>query len=237
MKKFYIILGFMCLLSLGCAGEYSRPEEIKVITVKKAKTVDVYFKALKADMIIAGGGKDLMIGKFSYFMPTNRTVVDYHERGETGSLDIYDKFFPAIGVYPNEKRMNLWKVILGNAVPFTGRVNLSQGSFQFDAADINIHRMELEFGRVNGDINLSKVWKESFYASVHLEDGELIFRIPSNMGAMIELEEEGLNVKVEGFKKEGLILTNDHYKKENSVIRLYIHSGHGQIKILTESVK
>ncbi len=237
MKNFYIILSFMCLLSLGCAGEYSRPEEIKVITVKKAKTVDVYFKALKADMVISGGGKELMIGKFSYFMPTNRTVVDYQERGETGSLNITDKFFPAIGVYPKEKRMNLWKVMLGNTVPFISRVNLSQGSFQFDAADIDIHRMELEFGRVNGGINLDKVWKENFYASVRLEEGELIFRIPSNMGVRIELEEEGLNVKVEGFKKEGLILTNDHYKKENSVIRLYIHSGHGQIKILTESVK
>lgn len=236
MKRFYTILVFVCLLSSGCAGEYNLPEEVKVITAKKAKTVDVYFKALKADMVIAGGGKDLMIGRFSYFMPTNRTVVDYHERGETGSLDIYDKFFPAVGVYPEEKRMNLWKVILGNGYPFTGRVNLSQGSFQFDAADINIHRMELEFGRINGIIKLDKVWEESFYASVHLEDGELIFRVPSKMGVAIELEEEGLNVKAEGFKKEGLILTNDHYKKENTAIRLYIHSGHGQIKILAESV-
>ncbi len=226
-RNILVVVG--CLLLAGCSKDFIQPKEVKVIDVQKAKKVNVSFDALKADIVITGGTQRLMAAKFNYFMPTNRTEVQYHEEGEEGGLVIFDKFNPSIGVYPTTMRLNLWTVVLNEKMPFIGRVRLKEGQLICDARKLNIERLDLELGKVSGRLDLTKTWTKSFYADLNVEDGRLLVRIPKDVGVRVELMDENQSITAEGFKRDGRILTNEVYQEEKPALRFYVHPGQGKI--------
>jgi len=224
---------FVCLIFfiLGCQGTFSDLIEYETIDIKHAKWINADIKMGLGVLLIHGGAKSLMNGRFDYFMPTKRPEIEYQEVKNQGNLSIQQSSRSSVGEFPIQGKVNVWKILLDSNIPINLNVAMDMGRSILNLGELDIRRLHVDMGE--GDVVINFLGNKIKNRMVTIDGGagNLTFKIPSDIGVKFTVDESLGDLDIKGFSQEGDSFINNLYKTAKIFLDINIYDHQGAVSI------
>jgi hypothetical protein len=219
------------LLFSGCAkqlrvGELrSESQSVKLGDTSPMK-VEISFGA--GDLEVSGGASELLEADFYYNVAELKPDVR-----QSGSTLVVRQPSPqglpdlrTISSYRNE-----WDLRLNQAVPLDLRIDIGAGASYLKLAGLSLSRFNLDLGAGTSTIDLSGGWAHDLNVRIECGAADITIRLPSDVGARVEIEAGPHPVQARGLVKNGEVYTNEAYGVSDVTLRIHVQAGIGSINL------
>ncbi len=212
-------------------ADRSMHHETRTVERQDAKSVDVSVQSGAGEVTVSGGSERLLDADFNYGYTHDSPQVEYKVESGVGHLNITeDGDHTHFGTSHNE-----WNLRFSNDVPLELKVNLGAGQGRFRLRDLQVTNLELHMGAGQVDVDLTGDRKSNLSVDIQGGVGQATIRLPSRVGVIAEAHGGIGSVNVSGLKHDGDDYVNDAYGKTPVTIRVQVHGGIGEIRMIEEN--
>jgi hypothetical protein len=181
-------------------------------------------------MRVHGGASKLLEAKFRYNRLRSRPEVSYHGSGFRGRLVVEEPH----GVHGATSRYS-WDLAFNNDKPLDLEVNCGAGESRLDLGDLTLRRLFVHMGVGELRLDLRGMPKNDYDVSINGGVGQATIYLPGN-GVGIDAEASGGigEISASGLQKHNGRYLNDALGHAKNTIRLEIHGGIGQIRLIAD---
>ena len=127
---------------------------------------------------------------------------------------------------------NSWKIVFPSGVPTELSLKLGVGESTIDLRDIDVRELEVLTGVGSAKIDLSGERMNDVQARIECGVGEMLIRVPRDMGVRIIGAEDGLgDFETPGFSEDGRDLVNAAYSKPGPKLEISLSRGVGEVVV------
>jgi N-terminal domain of toast_rack, DUF2154 len=183
------------------------------------------------EMRVTDGASQLARADFSYNVPDWKPIVRYTKNSKRGDLTI-EQPKGAKTHFGNSKYT--WEVQLSNKIPMELEIHFGAGQARLDVGSLDLRGVEIHMGVGQVDLDLRGHLKHSYNVALHGGVGEATVRVPSDAGVYAEASGGIGSINVHGLRKIGDHWESESYSKAENKLRLEVHGGIGEIKIIAD---
>jgi len=201
--------------------------ESESVKIKSATAVRVQIEILAGELTVEGGGGNLMDADFQYDVDEWKPLVQYSENGAQGELIVSQP--QSVRVPVGGGSINTWKLLLKNDIPMDLSITTHAGNSDLDLSELDLTALKIGTGAGTTNINLGGNWDHDVTASINGGFGELMVKLPDEMGVRIEMETGVVNVHANGLivADEGYV--NKAYGTSPYTLTLKLGAGAGSV--------
>jgi N-terminal domain of toast_rack, DUF2154 len=203
----------------------------KTIDAEGAESAHVALHMGAGDLRISDGAQQLARADFSYNVPSWKPEVRYARNGTRGDLTIQQP--EGHNVHIGNTR-NRWEVQLNNKIPIELEMHFGAGEARLDLGSLDLRGVELHMGVGQADLDLRGKPKHSYGVTINGGVGQATVRVPSDAGVYATASGGIGSIQVQGLRKLGDHWESDSYAQAANRIRLEVHGGIGEIRILAD---
>lgn len=179
----------------------------------------------------APSGK-VMEAAFEYSPPSWRPVVDYDVTAGVGRLSVRTPSH--LDWRPLRGTRYVWDVALTDELPLDLSVNMGAGESTIELAGTDLRRLKLNLGAGDTTIDLSGKWTHDAEIDVTAGAGELVVRVPADVGVRIRGYKGGIGeFRADGFSPDGDAVVNDAYGDADVTFEITVSRGVGEVRVET----
>jgi hypothetical protein len=219
------------LFAAGCTPyvEPQETDETRSVDLRGAESARIQVDLGAGELWLEGGSAKLLDADFRYPAPAWKPEIKYDVSAGRGYLTVRQ---PAIHSFTTGNQRNRWDLHINDKVPIDLRVNLGAGRGNLKLSGTALHRLEVEVGAGELQVDLTGAWENDVDARVRGGVGEATVRLPRDIGVRVEASGGLGSINVQGLHKEGSYYVNDAYGKSEIHLRLNITGGIGQINLI-----
>lgn len=220
---------FGALLLASCAprprvGALQTESQSVELGDAESARVEIDLGAGKLDL--SGGAENLLDADFTYNVAELKPEIEY----SNGTLVVRQPDANALPVLQNITDFrNEWDLRLNNEVPLDLSVDMGAGSSNLQLAGLSLTGLKVNLGANDSTIDLSGDWMRDLDVSIDTGAAVLTLRLPSEVGARVEIEAGPHTVDATGLTKDGNVYTNSAYGVSDVALRISLEAGVGQI--------
>jgi hypothetical protein len=205
----------------------------QTIKLQGAETVRAEVTMGAGDLRIAGGADDLLNAAFTYNVPEWRPEVRYDVSGRQGILEVNQPKSGFVNV-EGGKTTYEWDLRFADEVPIDLRAKLGAGTSNVDLRGLTLSRLNVETGVGDVTVDLRGNYQRDFDAQIKGGIGNTKVLLPKGVGVTVAVKQGLGNIEVVGLKHGGAGYVNDAYDTAETVLRISVESGLGQIRLVAE---
>jgi hypothetical protein len=222
------------LFLASCMVEHSAGPvqyDSQTIDAQGAESVHAVLHMGAGDLRISDGAQQLARADFSYNVPQWKPEVKYEKIGTRGNLTIRQP--EGVNVHVGNTRYR-WEVLLNNKIPMDLEIHFGAGQARLDLGSLDLRGVELHMGVGEIDMDLRGRPKHSYDVSINGGIGQATVHVPSDAGVYASAAGGIGSIQVRGLRKLGDHWESDTYNQAANRIRLDVHGGIGEIKIVAD---
>ena len=228
-KVFMLVMLIGALLLASCSSRVSVGElqtESQSVELGDAEEANVEIEFGAGDLTVAGGAVKLLEADFTYNVARLKPEVEYAD----GRLAVQQPEANGLPVLRDiEGFQNKWDLHLNSEVPMDLKVDVGAGTTDLLLAGLSLTRLDISLGAGKSTIDLSGDWKRDLDVSIDAGAGEILVRLPKEVGTRVEIETGFGTIKAPGLTKDGDVYTNAAYGETETTLRVSLEAGIGQI--------
>lgn len=193
--------------------------------------LDISMGAGRIELIGDELGDDAVVGDFTYSSPRLRPRMESELSGDT--LDVITEHRET-GVldFGLGRQSSEWDLRVAKGVPVDLHVMLGAGEGELDLSEVDVRDLRMETGAGRVTVDLSGERAENVLGQLHTGAGEVIVRLPSDIGVRVFGYKDGVGEwNHDGFHVSGDHLVNDAYGDTEATIELNIQRGVGEVTL------
>jgi hypothetical protein len=224
----------IALVLAGCASGYRVGElrtESESVERGDAEAVRVQIEMGAGDLEVTGGAQDLLEADFTYNVARLEPSVEYSD----GELTVHQpeaRGLPALEGLTGFR--NEWVLRLSDGVPMDLSVTMGAGTSDLRLAGLALTGLNVDLGAGISTIDLTGDWANDLEAVIETGAADLTVRLPSDVGARVEVEAGPTAVSAPDLAQDGTVYTNTAYGSSDVNLRIEIHAGIGVITLELE---
>jgi hypothetical protein len=223
----------------------------QTVELDDAESVNVEIQMGAGELDVSGGASELLEASFTY----NVEELNPRATFTGGMLEVKDsRTEVGIGsLFDLDEFRNEWDLILNEDVPMemnielgAGPSNLALGALALTSLNIDggagnvdldlsgsqsLRQLEFHLGAGEVAIDLTGDWQNDLDAKIAGGLGEIMLRLPSDVGVIIEVDTGVGDIDASGLSRDGNTYTNDAYGGSEVTLRIDIDGGVGQINL------
>lgn len=184
---------------------------------------------------VKGGAADLLNATFDFSDPSWEPQVDYSVSSGTGELNV--KSPERINFTPPRNSRDTryeWDLALTDALPLDLAVDMGAGEATLDLRGTDLRDLTVNLGAGKTTIDLSDSWTNDVSADIKAGAGQLIVKVPADVGVRVVGYRDGLgSYSADGFKQDGDALVNDAWGTASVKLDIVLRRGVGDVRIET----
>lgn len=181
---------------------------------------------------VRGDSTNLMDAGFEYSDTRWKPEVSYEVTDGQGELNV--KSPESISFTPSRHTRYVWDLALANGLPLDLSVNMGAGEATLDLRGTDLRNLKVNLGAGESTIDLSGDWANDVSADIQAGAGQLVLRVPANVGVRIEGFKDGLGTySANGFTQDGDALVNDAWETASVKFDIALRRGLGDVRIVT----
>jgi predicted membrane protein len=180
---------------------------------------------------VGSGTQKLLQAYFTYNVPSFKPEVVYTPSGGTADLTVRQ---PSGNHAHFGNTKNEWDLRFNQDVPLEITTNFGAGDAQLDLGSLALRSVSVQMGVGQLQMDLRGNPKHDYAVDIHGGVGEATVRLPSNVGLYLEAAGGIGAVDVKGLRKENGHWVNDAYAQPGVKVRVDVHGGIGEIKVIAE---
>jgi len=219
----------------GCGSDFGPPgperSETREVELDNSEEVRAEIRMGAGEMRVHGGAAKLLEARFRYNRLRMRPEVSYHGSGFRGNLVVEEPH----GVQGATNRYE-WDLGFNNDKPLDLEVNCGAGETRLDLGELRLRRVFVHMGVGELRMDLRGMPKNDYEVSINGGVGEATIYLPGNNGVGIQAEASGGigEISASGLQKHGGRYVNDALGHAKATIRLDIHGGIGEIRLIAD---
>jgi hypothetical protein len=190
--------------------------------------VDLNMKA--GELRLSGGASKFLEGSATYNVDSWKPIVRYSSVAGRGNLRIEQP--PSATMGGNTK--NVWDVRLPDDVPLDLTVECGAGEANLNAGSLALRSVEVRLGAGRLEMDLRGGSARDYDVRVRGGVGEAVIRLPKHAGIYARASGGLGSINVSGLRQEGDHWVSDVYDRAGPAIRVDVHGGIGEIKLISE---
>jgi len=234
MRAIYFLPIPAALLLASCVVEHNAGPlqyDTKTIDAEGAQSAHVELSMGAGELRITDGAQQLARADFSYNVPAWKPEVRYTKSGDRGDLRISQP--ETHSAHLGNTRYS-WEVQLNNKIPMDLNIQFGAGKARLNLGSLQLRGVQLHMGVGEADLDLRGVPKHSYDVAVDGGVGQATIRVPSDAGVYAEAHGGIGSIEVHGLRKVDDHWESDAYTRAENKIRLEVHGGIGEIKIIAD---
>ena len=209
---------------------YGTKHSTRAVEPQRAKSAQARLEMGAGQLIINGGGKNLLDADFTYSDQYEEPRVDYSVSDGVGQLKVsQDSHSVHFG-----RSQNDWNLHFSKEIPLELKVDMGAGQGDLHFRDVPLTRLDLNIGAGQMDVDFTGDRKTDLTADIKGGVGQANIRLPKNVGVIAHASGGIGSIDVHGLKHDGDSYTNDAYGKSPATIHLKVQGGIGQITLNVE---
>ncbi len=215
----------------GCVVmDHTGPTEHASRTIDRdaSETVRVHLQMGAGDLRVGSGTEKLVRANFDYNVPAWKPEVQYN----SGVLRITQPGGDHTHFVGSTKYE--WDVRLNREVALDLDINFGAGEARLDLGSLALRRVDVQMGVGSLQMDLRGSPKRNYDVSINGGVGEAIVRLPADVGVYAEASGGIGEVSARGLHHDGSAYYNDAYRKSPVTIKLSVHGGIGEIKLISD---
>jgi len=203
--------------------------ESQSVEIKSATSARIQIEIMAGELTVEGGGGSLMDADFQYDVDEWKPLVQYSENGAQGELIVSQP--QSVRVPVGGGSINTWTLLLKNDFPMDLSITTHVGNSDLDLSELDLTALKIETGAGTTNINLDGNWDHDVTASINGGFGELMVKLPDEMGVRIEMDTGAVNVHANGLivADEGYV--NKAYGTTPHTLTLKLTAGAGSVTL------
>lgn len=231
-----LVLGLALAVTAGCvrvelpAAEYS--SDTDRVAAEGAEEVVASIDMGAGKLTVSGGADELMEAEYDFSRAQWRPEVEYDVRDSEGRLSVRMPNRPSFGFSGNMRYE--WDIVLTDELPLDLSVTLGAGQADLDMRGTQLTRLKVNLGAGDATLDLSGDWTNDVEADITAGAGELVLRVPADVGVRIVGYRDGLgSYRADGFAQDGDALVNDAYEDAEVRFDIVLRRGLGDVTVET----
>lgn len=207
--------------------------DTQTVEMGDANSVDAQIAMGVGELSVSGGSSELLDAAFTYNVADWKPVVEYAVSGGRGKLVVHqpEVNFEDEPVIPDENLEYSWDLRLNDEVPLTLDIDLGVGEGDLQLGGLNLTSLKVNTGVGKSTIDFSGKWQESFAVDINTGVGEVVIRLPNDVGVRAEVDTGLGDVNANGLNQNGNTYTNDAYGDAAVSLEMRIKGGVGAIRL------
>jgi len=168
--------------------------------------------------------------RLSYAPSSWKPVVKFETDGTEAKYGIDQPESESVKL--SEDMHNSWKLVFPTGVATELSLKLGVGESAIDLRKVDVRELEVLTGVGSAKIDLSGERTDDVNATIECGVGEMLIRVPRNMGVRIIGAEDGLgDFETPGFTKDGDDLVNAAYSNSGPKLEINLTRGVGEVVV------
>lgn len=226
-----VLVLFGALLLAGCTSQArvgALQTESQSVELGDASSVHVEVELGAGDLELTGGAEKLLEANFSYNVAELKPEVAY----TNGTLVVRQ---PDVGGLPSLRDItgyrNEWGLHLSDETPMDLSVEVGAGSSELKLAGLSLTGLDVTLGAGETTVDLSGDWARDLDVTIDAGAGKVSVRLPSDVGARVEVEAGIGTIEASGLTQNGDVYTNAAYGVSEVTLHVHLEAGVGQINL------
>ncbi len=215
---------------MGCGEEFA---ESRTVALGGATAVRASLELGVGELLIGGGGRDLLDADFIYNVPAWRPELDYAVEGERGRLTLWQ---------PSSERprgvlegRNRWGLRFAERVPLDLGLKLGVIEGKLCLGKLSLERLSLEVGTGNFTLDLTETRARSLHVPIRAGVLNLKLIVPRDTGVQVEVRSPVLTMHAKEWQRARHIWVNEAYAGTADTMRVIIESGVASITLAQQA--
>ena len=228
----WLALVLLGALLLTCCSPKLRVGALKTesqsVELGDAKSVNVEINFGAGDLRVTGGAEKLLEANFTYNVAKLKPEVEYADGRLVVRLPEV-KGLPALGDIADFR--NEWDLRLNNEAPIHLRVDVGAGTSDLQLAGLSLTGLDINLGASESTVDLSGSWVHDLDVIIEAGVGDVIVRLPKDIGVRVAVETAIGTIDAPGLKQEGNVYTNAAYGISDVTLQINLEAGIGKINL------
>jgi uncharacterized protein DUF2154 len=233
MTAQYLLLPALLGLSACVIHDRTGPLEYSTQTIDldSSELVHVSLHMGAGELRVSDGPQKLLRADFSYNIPEWKPELKYNSIAGKGNLTIRQPEGNHTLIGNTKYR---WDIQLNNKVPLDLDVHFGAGQARLDLGSLQLRGVDVNMGVGQLDMDLRGAVKHSYNVTIHGGVGQATVRLPVDAGIYAEAHGGIGSISVRGLRDRGGHWTSDSWEKSENRIKVEVHGGIGEIKLIAD---
>ncbi len=180
------------------------------------------------EMNLTGGSDKLIDGTFEYNVPDWKPIVKSVVNGSHATVTIRQPEHVRIS---GNKRY-AWNLRLSDAALLDLAIHCGAGQARLDVGSVRLRSIEVHMGAGQVDLDLRGKPAHDYEVKINGGVGQATINLPEGVGIWAEAKGGIGSINVSGLEKRGDHWENGLYDKAKINVRVQVHGGIGEIRII-----
>lgn len=226
------VIAASCLLTAACEYDGTVPgplrDEAVSIDRGNADHANVELDMGAGEMNLQGGADKLVEGTFEYNVDGWKPLVKSAVNGSHATVTIRQPE----GVRLGGNKHYTWNLRLSNSALLDLAINCGAGQARLDLGSLRLRGIEVHMGAGQVDLDLRGHPAHDYEVKINGGVGQATLQLPEGVGIWAEAHGGIGSINVSGLEKHGDHWENELYDKAKVNIRVQVHGGIGEIRII-----
>jgi N-terminal domain of toast_rack, DUF2154 len=193
-----------------------------------ADRANVELNMRAGEMKVRGGADKLLQGDFEYNVDDWKPIVKSSVNGSHATVTIHQPE----GVHVGGNKRNTWDLQLNDSALLDLAINCGAGQARLDLGSLRLRAIEVHMGAGQVDLDLRGKPVHDYEVTINGGVGQATINLPEGVGIWAEAHGGIGSINVSGLQKRGDHWENDLYDKAKVNVRVQVHGGIGEIRIV-----
>jgi len=204
--------------------------ESRSVDLGKFEMARVEVQMGAGELRAAGGASKLLEADFDYNVPAWKPIIESNSASFRADVKIRQ---PSSGISGGNTDYK-WNLRFNNDVPIDFVTHLGAGESKMDLGSMNLRSVEIHMGVGQLHLDLRGKPKQNYDVQIHGGVGEATVLVPATVGISAEASGGIGDIQVEGLERRNGRWVNSLNASAPVRIRLEIHGGVGNIRLVAE---
>lgn len=205
--------------------------ETETVPLDDVESVTAAIRMGVGKLTVNPGSDNLLDATFRYNLEAWKPIVTY----SAGSLEVRMPDVEGINGIPDSTIIYEWDLLLNDEVPMDLKVDLGVGESNLNLGGLNLTHLDISSGVGETNVDLTGKWQQSAAVSINGGVGDLMLRVPNDIGVRVEVKQGLGNVTVNGLTRSDNVYTNESYGTAPVKLDIEISAGIGQVDVTAAS--
>jgi hypothetical protein len=223
----------LCLLMSACQYDHmaeTGPMHNDPLSIEggDADRANVELNMGAGELNVRGGAEKLVEGDFEYNVEDWKPIVTSSLNGSHATVTIRQPE----GIRVGGNKRYTWNLQLNNSALLDLAVHCGAGQARLDLGSVRLRGIEVHMGAGQVDLDLRGKPTHDYEVTINGGVGQATINLPEGVGIWAEAKGGIGSINVSGLEKRGDHWENDLYDKAKVNVRVQVHGGIGEIRII-----
>jgi hypothetical protein len=234
MKRSSILVVIIsCLLIAACEFDHEAsygPTRDEPVNIDRgsADHANIQLNMGAGEMNVGGGADKLVEGDFKYNVEGWKPIVKSDVNGSYATVTISQPKDVSLG----GKKRYIWNLQFNNSALLDLTINCGAGQARLDLGSLRLRAVAVHMGAGQVDLDLRGKPTHDYEVTINGGVGQATINLPEGVGIWAEAHGGIGSINVSGLEKRGNHWENDLYDKAKVNVRVQVHGGIGEVRII-----